>query len=85
MPIARRWSKSLLTDESIEEARRQRAVLDLNERIFALCCRGPLFLAVLQRHGIDPFEAVLADPLLPEGFLSKRYPQMRARLADIRR
>lgn len=85
VPIARRWSESLLADESIDEARRQRAVLDLNERIFALCCRDRCFLAVLKRHGVDPFEAVLADPLLPEGFLSKRYPQMRARLAEIRR
>ncbi len=84
VPIARHWSKSLLNDQSIEEARRQRAVLDLNERIYALCCRDRCFLAVLQRHGVDPFEAVLADPLLPEDFLSKRYPQMQARLAEIR-
>jgi hypothetical protein len=85
VPISRRWSESLLSDESIDGARRQRAVLDLNERIFNRCCRDRCFLAVHQRHGVDPFEAVLIDPLLPKDFLSKRYPLMRARLAEIRR
>lgn len=85
VPIARRWSQSLLEDRTIEKRGRQRAVLDLNERIFKLCCEDRCFLAVHGRHGVDPFEAVLADPRLPEDFLTKRYPQMRERLAAIRR
>jgi len=84
VPVARRWSRSLLEDEAIEERRRQRAVLDLNERIFKLCCEDRCFLAVKSRHGVDPFGAVLADPRLPDGFLAKRYPQMQEKLASIR-
>ena len=84
VPIARRWSLSLLDDETLGERRRLRAVLDLNERIFKLCSEDRCFLAVYRRYAIDPFAAVLADPRLPEDFLTKRYPQMRERLAAIR-
>lgn len=85
VPIARRWSQGILEDERIEERRRQRAVLDLNERIFDLCCRDRCFLAVHRQYSVDAFEAVLVDSRLPEAFLSKRYPQMRKRLDEIRR
>jgi hypothetical protein len=85
VPIARQWSQGILEDERIQERRRQRAVLDLNERIFDLCSRDRCFLAVHSRYDIDPFEAVLVDPRLPEDFLSKRYPQMQERLAEVRR
>lgn len=84
VPIARRWSQVLLEDETIEERRRQRAVLDLNEHIFKLCSEDRRFLAVRRRYGVDPFAAVLTDPRLPEAFSTKRYPQMRERLAAIR-
>jgi len=84
VPVTRRWSQSLLEDRTIEERRRQRAVLDLNERIFQLCSEDRCFLAIHRRYGVDPFEAVLADPRLPEDFLTKRYSQMRERLAEIR-
>ncbi len=85
VPIARGWSESLLGDEAVEESRRQRAVLSLNERIFEKCCKNRCFLAVHRKYGLDPFDAVLNDPRLPSGFGSKRYPQMRDRLATIRR
>lgn len=84
VPVARRWSQSLLEDETIEERRRQRAVLDLNERIFKLCREDRCFLAVKSRHGVDPFEAVLADSRLPDEFMARRYPQMQEKLASIR-
>nr|MBK7070632.1 hypothetical protein [Deltaproteobacteria bacterium] len=58
-----------------------RAVLDLNERIFALCHRSAHGRAVFQRTGIDPFDAVLVDPRLGEKFVGYRWPQMRQRLA----
>lgn len=58
-----------------------RAVLDLDERIFALCHRSAHGRAVFQRTGIDPFDAVLVDPRLGEKFIEYRWPQMRQRLA----
>jgi hypothetical protein len=82
--IARHWSKSLLGNESIEEQHRQRAVLDLNERVFKKCCEDRCFLAVHDRYRIDPFEAVLDDSRLPQAFRDKRYPQMRDRLERVR-
>lgn len=84
VPIAKRWSQSILGNESIEESRRHRAVLDLNERIFRKCCHDHCFRDIHQRHGIDPFEAVLEDPRLPGEFRERRYPQMRDRLENIR-
>jgi hypothetical protein len=84
IPIARRWSESLLNDGSIAERDRQRAVLDLNERIFKKASEDRCFLEVYRRFGIDPFAAVLDDGRLPQGFGSKRYPQMQQRLAAIR-
>lgn len=84
IPIAKSWSKSLLGNESIEVPDRQRAVLDLNERIFRKCCEDRCFLAVHDRHEVDPFEAVLNDRRLPQAFRDKRYPQMRDRLERVR-
>lgn len=84
IPIARRWSESLLEDELIAERDRQRAVLKLNERIFKGCCEDHSFQAVHRKYGLDPFDAVLADERLPSEFNAKRYPQMRERLASIR-
>jgi len=84
VPVARCWSQSLLEDETIEGRRRQRAVLDLNERIFNLCCEDRCFSAVKSRHGVDPFGAVLVDPRLPDEFMARRYPQMQEKLASIR-
>jgi hypothetical protein len=85
IPVSRRWSQALLEDETIEERRRQRAVLELNERIFRLCCEDRCFLDVYARHGVDPFDAVLVDERLPEQFGARRYPQMQQRLETLRR
>jgi hypothetical protein len=84
IPVARRWSESLLEDEMIAGHERQRAVLKLNERIFKLCCDDRCFQAVRRKYDLDPFDAVLADERLPSEFNAKRYPQMRERLASIR-
>ncbi len=80
IPVAKNWSETLLGDGSIEESARQRAVLDLNDRIFKECCEDGRFLAVNSRYGIDPFDAPLNDVRLPDGFRAKRYPQMVDRL-----
>jgi hypothetical protein len=84
IPVARRWSQALLEDETIEEWRRQRAVLELNERIFRRCYEDRCFLDVYGRYGVDPFDAVLVDERLPGQFGTKRYPQMRERLEAMR-
>ena len=39
---------------------------------------------VYARHGLEPFDAVLAGPLLPDAFNEKRYPQMLERLCERR-
>jgi hypothetical protein len=84
VPIARRWSEAILSDEALDHERRPRAVLTLNERIFDRCCDDRCFRAVYDRYGIDPFQAVLLDPRLPQGFPDKRYPQMVRRLESLR-
>jgi hypothetical protein len=58
--------------------------LTLNERIFHRCCDDRCFRDVYDRHGVDPFQAVLLDPRLPQAFQDKRYPQIAGRLESIR-
>jgi hypothetical protein len=72
----REWSRYLLGDDSISKTRRVRAVLELNERIFAKCLRGHVFRRLVLEHGIEPFDAVLVDDRLPMKFRERRYPQM---------
>ena len=57
-----------------------RDVLRLNERIFRFRLHQEAARLVLERHGIDVFDAVLDDPALPEAFRTVRLPQMRAAL-----
>jgi hypothetical protein len=52
-------------------------VLDLNERIYRFANANRHAIAVFRDHGIDPFEAILADERLPKLFREKRLPQMR--------
>jgi hypothetical protein len=73
---AREWSRYLLQDESVWKTRRVRAVLDLNERIFAKCLRSHVFRRLVLEHGIEPFDAVLVDDCLAIKFRERRYPQM---------
>jgi hypothetical protein len=61
----------------------QRPALKLNEEAFRIA-RSMHGRRVLERHGIDPFEAVLVDERLPEKFRSRRYPQMREQLHAVR-
>jgi len=78
---AREWSRRLLEDESVPEAERVRAVLRLNERIFNKCIRDARFRELYERHGVDPFEAVVVEhELLPDALRARRYPQMLAAL-----
>jgi hypothetical protein len=84
VPIARCWSEAILDDDALDSDQGVRAVLNLNERIFEKCSDDRCFRAVYERHGIDPFHAVLQDPRLPQAFQDKRYPQMVNRLERIR-
>lgn len=67
-------AREFLTD--LLTAGKSRAVLKLNERIFSFCHWTDAGRTVQLVHGIDPFNAVLVDPRLPEVFLKQRYPQM---------
>lgn len=57
-----------------------RDVLKLNERIFRFRRHEDSARLVLERHGVDVFDAVLDDPALPEAFHAVRLPQMRGDL-----
>lgn len=78
---AREALKDVLDTPAIEGFDPVRVTLDLNERIFNFCCHHRHGRLVLQRTGIDPFDAVLVDPRLGEKFIERRWPQMRQRLA----
>ncbi len=59
-----------------------RAVLRLNERIFTFCLKDRDGRLVHAKHGVDPFDAVVADDdRLPARFRETRYPQMKRELA----
>jgi hypothetical protein len=81
---AREWSREILDDDSLGPRIRERAVLDLNERIFRKCRSDKSFRALYRRHGVDPFDAVLVDDRLPRQFREMRYPQMVAALQEKR-
>lgn len=81
---AREALKDILDMPATESFNPVRAALDLNERIFDLCLRDRHGRVVHARTGIDPFDAVLADPRLGEGFTTTRFPQVCARLATLR-
>jgi hypothetical protein len=81
---AREALKDILDTPASDDFDPERAVLDLNERIFNLCLRDRHGRMVHARTGIDPFDAVLADPRLGERFIKTRFPQVRARLAALR-
>ncbi len=82
---AREALKDVLDTPATEAFDPVHAALDLDERIFDLCLRDRHGRVVRQRTGIDPFDAVLADPRLGERFLTVRLPQVRSRLAALRR
>ena len=81
---SREWSRYLLTDESTSKARRVRAVLALNERVFRKSLRSQAFRRLALEHEIKPFEAVLVDGRLPDKFRERRYPQMVAAIEAAR-
>jgi hypothetical protein len=62
--------------EAIEDGDLKRA-LRANEHAYKTA-RYKGGAQVHTRHHIDPFDAVLADPRLPDKFLAERYPRMRA-------
>lgn len=84
--IAREWSRRLLGDESVPGRDRVRAVLRLNERIFRKCLGDLHFRGIYRDHGVDPFDAVLADDeRVPDTFRQRRFPQMRSQLEQQRK
>jgi hypothetical protein len=61
---------------------RTRVALTLNERIFTFCLEDRDGRVVHAKHGVDPFEAVVADDdRLPARFRETRHPQMKRELA----
>ena len=73
---AREYLRGLL------DAGEVRAVLKLSERIFTFCLRDRHGREVDAKHGVDPFDAVVADDdRLPPRFRETRYPQMQRDLA----
>lgn len=81
---AREALKDVIATPAAERFDPVRTALDLNERLFHLCHANAHGRVVLQRTGIDPFDAVLVDPRLGEKFFERRLPQMRERLARLR-
>jgi hypothetical protein len=59
-------------------------VLNLNERIFHFALRNTQARRIAVTHGIETFDAVLADERLGERFLARRLPQMQAQIATAR-
>ncbi len=64
------------------DTNRVRVALTLNERVFTFCLKDRDGREVHAKHGVDPFEAVVADDdRLPARFRETRYPQMQRELA----
>jgi hypothetical protein len=81
---AREAMRDILDTPGSDEFDPVRAVLDLNERLFHLCIRDRHGRVVHAQTGIDPLEAVLADPRLGDRFLTVRLPQEKRRVAALR-
>jgi hypothetical protein len=72
---ARQYLRTLL------DASEVRAVLKLNERIFTFCIKNRDGREVHAKHGVDPFDAVVADDdRLPTRFRETPHPQMQREL-----
>ena len=72
----------VLDGRGLLDAGEVRAVLRLNERIFTFCLKDRDGRLVHAKHGVDPFEAIVADDdRLPAKFRETRYPQMQRELA----
>jgi hypothetical protein len=78
VPIAREFILDLA------ERGKTRDVLKLNERIFDFCTKRDDGRRIFAVHQVEPFDAVLTDPRLPDKFNSVRYPQMRELIARAR-
>lgn len=59
-------------------------VAHYNEALFSFCRNSRHVRDVVTKHAIEPFDAVLNDPRLPESFQTKRYPQMQHEIAKKR-
>jgi hypothetical protein len=70
---------SLLLDEGLV-----RQALNSIERIHEFCYFHPHGRAIYRDKKIDPFDAVVPDPRLPQKFLEYRYPQLCRQLAERR-
>jgi hypothetical protein len=69
----------------LDERGAVRDALNLGERIFRFALRNREARRIALTHGIETFDAVLADERLGERFLERRYPQMQAQIAQARR
>lgn len=79
----RAYSRELLGALPSSDASKE--VLAINERIARQAHKNREWLALPSRHpGIDPFDAVLLDQRLPEGFRERRYPQLKAIVSSAR-
>jgi hypothetical protein len=79
----RAYSRELLSALPGPDAAKE--VLAINERIAWLAHKDRDWLALTARHpGIDPFDAVLLDGRLPDGFREQRYLQLKAIVAHAR-
>lgn len=76
---ARAFSQLLL-----DERAAVRDVRNLNERIFRFALRERQARRITVTHGIECFDAVLADERLGGQFAERRFPQMQAQIASVR-
>jgi hypothetical protein len=67
-----------------ESKKLKRAVLKLNERIFDFCTGNLHGKQIQGKYGVEPFDAILADPRLPSRFIEERLPQMQKKVAEVR-
>jgi hypothetical protein len=58
------------------------AALDLCERVFRYARKNVVAREAFREHGLDTFHAIEAHPGLPDRFVSRRLPQMRALIAS---
>jgi hypothetical protein len=81
---AREFLRDVLNAPPTQDLDPVRDVLDLNERLFQFCTRDRHGRMVHAQTDIDPFAAVAVDGRLGDPFVTRRYPQMCARLASVR-
>jgi hypothetical protein len=80
----REFARAQLDDASHPHEQGVRAVLNINKRIYTFTRDDIHAREVFVQHGIDTFDAVLADEHLPERFHREAYPRWREDLRQRR-